>query len=170
MSTKKKVLFFISYSHADLDAANLFLNGFKEMSAPSMKYEYIFWQDTTILPGEKWSQEIQAAINKCDIGLLLLSPAFLGSQFISEYELPCFIGDQSKPMIPVMIKKVNFQRHNLKGLKENQIFRFQSNRKNNFKSYAQCGSRQKDEFVYEFFDKVEAILDKLQQQPDESNN
>jgi len=160
MPYKKRVRFFVSYSHADLEEVNLFLDGFKEMSAPSRKYKYIFWQDTKILPGEKWSQEIQGAIDECDLGLLLLSPAFLGSKFISENELPHFVGSQSKSVIPVMLKKVNLKRHNLKGIEESQIFQFRSKRKNCLKSYAQCGVRQKYDFVYDLFDKVEELFDK----------
>lgn len=160
MPNRKTVKFFISYAHADEDHANRFISSFKEMSAPSEKYEYVFWQDTNILPGEKWKQEIQEALETCSIGLLLISPAFLGSKFITENELSKFIGIKAKPLVPVMLKKINLNRHDLKGLKENQIFRLKVKGGGNLNSYAQCGSRQKYEFVYELFDRVEMLLDK----------
>ena len=61
-----------------------------------------------------------------------------------------------------MLKKINLNRHDLKGLEENQIFRLKVEGTVNFKSYAQCGSHQKYDFVYELFDRVEALLDKTQ--------
>jgi len=162
MPDRKIVKFFVSYAHADEDQSRQFLDGFKEMTAPSKKYEYMFWQDTNILPGEKWKQEIQQALKACSIGLLLISPNFLGSKFISEHELSKFIGSKAKPLVPVMLKKVNLNRHDLKGLEENQIFRLRVEGAGNFNSYAQCGSHQKYDFVYELFDSVEALLDKTQ--------
>lgn len=163
MENKKRVPihFFISYAHTDDELATIFIDEFKEMSGPSKRYEYIFWQDTEILPGENWKEEIQAALKNCDLGLLLISPAFLGSEFIVSDELPKFIGDKAKPVIPIMLKKVNFERHDLKGLKSAQIVRHKAKNKKDLKSFAQCGRNQKAEFVYELFDKVEARIDKL---------
>lgn len=160
MPDRKTVQFFISYAHADEVHSRQFVDRFKEMSAPSKKYEYVFWQDTGILPGEKWKQEIQDAMSMCSVGLLLISPAFLGSKFISENELPELIGTKTKSLAPIMLKKINLSRHDLKGLEENQIFRLKVEGAGNFKSYAQCGSHQKYDFVYELFDRVEALLDK----------
>ncbi|TSA54360.1 MAG: toll/interleukin-1 receptor domain-containing protein, partial [Planctomycetaceae bacterium] len=111
-----KVQFFVSYAHKDSEHSSSFIDEFKEMSAPSKKYEYVFWQDTEILPGENWSEEIRDALNKCDLGLLLISPAFLGSKFIDAEELPKFIGDKAKSIVPIMLKMVNLKRHDLKGL------------------------------------------------------
>lgn len=161
MPDKKAVKFFISYAHTDEDHSSPFLDEFKVMVSASKKYEYIFWQDTHILPGEKWKQEIQEALEVCSIGLLLISPAFLGSEFITENELSKFIGAKAKPLIPVMLRKINFNRHDLKGLEESQIFRLKVKGAGDFNSYAQCGYLQKEDFVYEFFDRVEAILDKI---------
>lgn len=160
MTDKKIIRFFISYAHVDEAHSRLFLDGFKEMAGASKKYEYAFWQDASILPGEKWKLEIQNALDECAIGILLISPAFLGSKFISEQEIPKFIGDKAKPLVPIMLKKINLDRHDLKGLEENQIFRLKNKEENGLKSYAQCGSRQKYDFVYELFDRVEALLNK----------
>lgn len=162
MPDKKIVRFFVSYAHADDELSRLFLDGFKEQVAASKSYDYVFWQDTSILPGEKWRLEIQEALDKCCIGILLISPSFLGSEFISKKEIPTFIGDNAKQLVPVMLKKINLKRHDLRGLEENQIFRLQNKNKKAEKlnSYAQCGSRQKYNFVYELFDRVEALLDK----------
>ncbi len=59
-----------------------------------------------------------------------------------------------------MLKKINLDRHDLKGLEVSQIFRLEVEGAEKLNSFAQCGSRQKYDFVYELFDKVEALLDK----------
>ncbi|PQP34211.1 hypothetical protein C6A37_08955 [Desulfobacteraceae bacterium SEEP-SAG9] len=156
-----KIRFFVSYAHKDDEYAMDFIEEFKDMSAPSKKYEYEFWQDTEILPGEQWETEIRQALNVCEMGLLLISPAFLGSKFIGEKELPRFIGERGKPIITVMLKMVNLKRHNLKGLDRNQIFRLRVDGVQEPKSFAQCSKDQKTDYVFELFDRVEKSLDKI---------
>jgi len=162
MTTDKRieVEFFVSYAHADDEYADPFLDDFKEMLAPSKKYRFEFWRDTVILPGETWVKEIRKALERCSLGLLLVSPAFLASPFITEKELSKFVGESSKPFIPVMLRKVNLKLHDLKGLRETQLFRLKAG-PNNYRSYAQCGSSQKSDFVYSLHEQVEARLDKL---------
>ena len=155
------VEFFISYAREDDKYASSFMREFREMSAPSLKYEYRFWQDTEILPGESWEKEISAALKNCTLGLLLVSPAFLASPFIDEVELSHFIGNKAKPVVPVMLKMVNLKRHNLKGLDARQIFRFRTEGSGKLRSFAQCGITQQTDFVFELFDRVEARLDRL---------
>lgn len=162
MTTDKRIEaeVFVSYAHADDEYADPFLGGFREMVAPSKKYRFEFWQDHIILPGEKWVKEIRNALGRCSIGLLLVSPAFLASPFITEEELPKFVQESSKPVIPVMLRKVNLKLHDLKGLEDAQIFRLKAG-PNNYRSYAQCGSSQSSDFVYVLHEQVEARLDKL---------
>ena len=157
---RRVVEVFVSYAHADDEYADSFLGGFKEMVAPSKKYRFEFWQDLVILPGETWEKEIRSALGGCKLGLLLVSPAFLASPFITEEELPEFVGESSKPVIPVMLRKVNLKLHDLKGLLVTQLFRLKAG-PNNRKSYAQCGASQRSDFVYALHEQVEARLGKL---------
>ncbi len=153
------VNFFVSYSHADATIVQAFLQQFYEVTAPSKKYHYTFWQDNNILPGSRWRDEIDLALTNCDLGLLLVSPSFLASDFITEKELPVFVKAKAKHVVPLLIKKINFQRHNLKGLEEAQIFGFTDMKINQLRSYSQCNSHQKEKFVNEFFVRVENKLD-----------
>ena len=82
MRSKKKVKVFVSYARANKELAVRFLTRFRQQVSASKRYAYAFWRDTQILVGENWNVEIQDALNPCDIGLLLISPAFLGSQYI----------------------------------------------------------------------------------------
>ena len=102
-----------------------------------------------------------AALEKCDLGLILISPALLGSKYVSKYELPKFVGNETKPVIPIMLQPVDFDRMDLKGLKEHQIFRLEGEKFKSPKSYGDCTGNQRDRYVQALFRKVEKRLDKL---------
>lgn len=158
---RKKIKVFVSYARTNKGLATGFLKRFREQVAPAKKYKYIFWQDTQILVGESWHDEIQEALKECDIGLLLVSPAFLGSAYIKKHELSKFVGDDARPLIPVMLQPVDFDRMDLKGLQHDQIFRLEDERFRSPKAYDDCTGNQRDRFAQKLFRQVELRLDKL---------
>jgi hypothetical protein len=162
MSSKKQsVAFFVSYARENKQLADKFLNLFDEQIGASKRYDYKKWQDYLILPGENWHEKIQEAIKECDFGLLLISPSFLGSAYIKEYELPHFTGKNAKPVFPVMLRRISFERQDLLGLEEKQIFRLQSNRFKEPRAFSEISAARREDFAYEFFLQVEERLDKL---------
>jgi len=158
---KKKITVFVSYARANRDLATRFLKKFKEQASPSRQYQYVFWRDNDILVGEKWHEEIQVALAQCDVGLVLISPAFLGSQYIQDHELPKFLKSRGKPVIPVLLQPIDLDRHDLKGLQRTQIFRLDRPRFASPKAYGECSGTQRDQFALELFRQVEARLDKM---------
>jgi len=74
---------FVSYSRIDKP----FLADVKRHFKPFLK-QINFWDDSQILPGQKWKEEISKAINKTKVAILLVSTDFLGSEFIANDELP----------------------------------------------------------------------------------
>ncbi len=158
---KKKVQLFVSYARANKELTSRFLDNFRQHVAPSKSYNYSFWSDSDILVGENWHEEIQEALEHCILGLILISPALLGSQYITEHELPKFVGSHAKPLIPVMLQPVDFERYDLKGLKKNQIFRLDRPKFRSPKSYYECSGKQRNQFVLDLFGQVEERLDKL---------
>ena len=121
-SNKRVVRFFVSYSHENSTLAKKFEEELRTQFKASKRYELELWIDRDILVGKKWHNEIQRAIKECDFGLFLVSPAFLGSEYIKDNELPHFVGEGKKPVFPVGLIRVSFGNHDLKGLDEHQIF------------------------------------------------
>jgi len=155
---RKRVTMFVSYAHANQELANRFVAQFREFILPSKAYQYHIWRDTDLLVGENWDQEIKQALDKCDLGLLLISASFLGSNYITSVELKQL---ERKPVIPVLLWPVDFDRHDLKGLQEKQIFRYNKPGFLKPKSYGQCTTKQRVEFMLALFKQVEKRLDKL---------
>ena len=81
-----KVNIFISYSHADLKWLERLKKHLKVLAKYSGRVEY--WEDTKLRGGDKWRDEITAAINKANVAILLVSTDFLASDFITSDELP----------------------------------------------------------------------------------
>jgi hypothetical protein len=157
---RRPIEFFVTYAHANRRWADDFLRRLSEQLIPSKQYDYTLWRDTAILVGQLWQQEIQRALAECDLGLLLVSPAFLGSDYITREELPRFVGTGGKAVIPVMLQSVNFARHDLKGLEAHQLFRLEG--RDAPRAYAQCRddiSRRR--FVELLFLQIERRLDRL---------
>lgn len=67
------------------------------MLAPSKKHNYVIWKDSGLMIGEDWEKQIIKARDECDFGLLLISPVFLASKFITEKELPLFVSGKNLP-------------------------------------------------------------------------
>ena len=158
LNVRRKVNFFVSYARSNKQLANSFLEKLNEILAPSKKFEYHLWKDTDLLVGKDWETQILEARDKCDFGLLLISPAFLASNFITEKELPIFVSGK-KPSIPVMLQPVSFERHNLKGLEKKQIFRLDYEGFKEPRAFGECKAPRKDTFVFEFFKKIEDKMD-----------
>jgi TIR domain len=62
---------FISYSHLDKE----YLSDVQRHFKPFLS-QIDFWDDTKILPGQKWKDEIRNAINKSKVAILLVSTDF----------------------------------------------------------------------------------------------
>lgn len=76
---------FISYAHDDI---GLYREFRKHLAATERAFGIPFWADPSIRAGHQWEQSIQDAIEDARLFILLLSPAYLSSDYIREHELP----------------------------------------------------------------------------------
>jgi hypothetical protein len=77
---------FISYSRKD----RAFMERFwTHLSPLETQYGLQRWDDSRIQPGDIWLEEIEQALARAQVALLLVSPDFLASDFIRRKELSC---------------------------------------------------------------------------------
>jgi hypothetical protein len=155
------VTLFVSYAHENKPLVGDFISRLEEQMKPSKAYDYRLWRDTGLLLGEDWDREIKAALQESQFGLLLISPAFLNSDFIKQVELPHFLTIEKTPVLPVMLEPVDIERHDLRGLEQKQIFQWVSTNAKAGRAYADCKGVDRRRFVEALFRQIEQRLDKL---------
>jgi hypothetical protein len=72
-------------SHDDVSACARLLTQLKPVER---KYGLSLWHDERLKAGHHWNLEIEAAIGRADVFILLVSPEFVGSDYIFDTELP----------------------------------------------------------------------------------
>jgi hypothetical protein len=127
---KRTVRCFVSYAHADMALKDRLVLLLKQWFESAHDYEVVVWQDVDIDVGAKWHDVIQSAIKASDFGLLLISPAFLASRYITREELRHFVALDplgpypDKLAVPVALCGLRFDgTMDMKGLEAHQIFR-----------------------------------------------
>lgn len=107
--TPRRTKVFISYSHKDskwLDRLQTFLRPLEREG----RLEY--WNDTRIIPGERWQDAIQSALDSAQIAVLLVSANFLASDFIVADELPKLLAAANADgvrILPVIVSASRFK-------------------------------------------------------------
>lgn len=101
---------FISYSHVDSEFLDRLLVHLRPLQ---MSGALEIWVDTQLRAGDKWKEEIDAALAKASIAVLLISADFLASDFIVRNELPPLLKraeSQGTRIVPVILKPCRFAR------------------------------------------------------------
>ncbi len=108
---------FISYAHLDNQSADpqrRWLDRLLEHLTPLIRQEGLaVWSDRRMKTGDRWHEEIRRQLQRAKAAVLLISPAFLASEYIASDELPMLLkkahGEGLKIM-PVLISPSLFQR------------------------------------------------------------
>lgn len=100
---------FISYSHKDEDWKNRLLTHLKVLE----KEGYcILWDDRKIQTGDDWYPEIENALNRVSVAVMLITADFLTSNFIRKKEIPRLIErrqNEGLRLIPIIVKPCPWQ-------------------------------------------------------------
>src|SRR3954447_25739580 len=119
---RRPVHYFVSFCRRDSALKDEFLGRLENLFAAAKGIRLVGWQDRDIELGSRWHDQIQEAIETCDFGLLLISPAYLGRDYIVSQELPRFL-EPGKQLVPVALRALRFDDSmDLRGLEERQIF------------------------------------------------
>ena len=158
---KLPVHFFVSSDEKDRRLANELLDELDILFRGSKHYAYETWTRENILVGEDREKEITNALAQAGLGLILVSPAYLGSTREGN-DLGRLQRHQSKPIIPVVLRDFPEDRIDLRGLDGKRLFRFDSGH-GTPRSYEDCrnNGRLRQAFVNRLFEKIERRLDRL---------
>lgn len=104
----KRNQIFISYSHIDSD----YLSRLRVHLRPFEREGLIdVWADTKINAGQRWKLEIEKALDRSAVAILLISADFLASDFVAENELPPLLHaaqNEGVKILPVILKPCAF--------------------------------------------------------------
>lgn len=107
---EQKSSLFISYSHVDREYLDRLMVHLKPLEKEGL---IDLWVDTRLRAGDRWKREIEKALERANVAILLVSADFLASDFITENELPPLLRnaeDQGTRIIPLIVKPCRFTR------------------------------------------------------------
>jgi len=109
---------FISYAHSDntsTDPDRRWLDRLLEMAAPlHMSNAFDLWTDKRLTAGVDWKNALDQELQAASAAVVLVSPAYLASQFICENELPLLLWralqkHQDLVVLPVILRHCLFE-------------------------------------------------------------
>lgn len=106
---------FISYAHSDNespDPSRRWLNRLLEYLQPLVFQKQVrIWSDIAIESGEQWHESIKTQLQNAKVAVLLVSPAFLASEYIRNSELPVLLMKAQKSgvtVLPIILRRCLF--------------------------------------------------------------
>jgi hypothetical protein len=106
---------FISYSHEDTKWREDLEKHLKPyLRAGSIKS----WSDKQISPGSQWLTEIKTALTNTKVAVLLVTPDFIASDFIHEYELGPFLKEAKRGGVRILWVPVRASSYRKTALKD----------------------------------------------------
>ena len=155
------VKLFLSWAHADHALKEDLVSRLASRLKTVKRHDFARWEDSRILAGVEWSEEIDSRFDESDYVIQLVSPAFLASDFIRDHEIPGLGKTPRKPILPLMLKNVPLNGdYEFHGIDKHQIF-FLRGANGKPRVYGDLGKdAQKDRFANEFVDAVIRRVDK----------
>lgn len=124
-STMPLVRMFLSFSERDWVVADRLWELVDVATRVDRVYRFELWRfDKAILAGEDWDAQVRGALADCELGLLGMSNAFLGSDYITGVELPALVDVAGKRVIPVAVGGLS-PYADLHGLSGKQVYGYE---------------------------------------------
>jgi hypothetical protein len=102
-TTESRDAIFVAYSHDD----RVWVERLKTHLRPLTTGGTLeLWEDTQLQPGTHWRQEIEHALGRATVAVLMVSADFLASDFIAGIELPAILTaekDRGLAVVPVFV-------------------------------------------------------------------
>ncbi|WP_321780904.1 TIR domain-containing protein [Schaalia cardiffensis] len=155
------VKLFLSWAHADQVLKEDLVSRLTPRLKNVKRHDFARWEDSHILAGVEWSEEIGSRFDESDYVIQLVSPAFLASDFIRDHEIPGRGKTPHKPTLPLMLKNVPLNGdYEFHGIDKHQIF-FLRGANGKPRVYGDLGrDAQKDRFANEFVNAIIRCVDK----------
>jgi hypothetical protein len=150
--SKRTIRVFVSYSHQDQKylANDSLLGHLKGLEQEGFE----FWHDQNLRAGEMWNEEIRRQMELANIALVLVSQAFLNSQYCQGSEMASFIRERKSRgliIVPIILSACNWRGYDW--LRETQFLpRDDKNVESAFK-----GKGKREEFFQEVFKSLQAV-------------
>ena len=117
------VKLFLSWAHADHALKEDLVSRLTPRLKNVKKHNLNWWEDSLIISGEEWEEEIYSRFNEGDYIVQLVSHSFLASDFIRDHEIPGLGKTPRKPILPLMLKSVPLNGdYDFHGIDKHQIF------------------------------------------------
>lgn len=111
MAPGSRTQVFVSYSHQDSD----WLMRLHVHLKPLIRRGVLeLWDDSKIKPGDVWRDEIEKALCRASVAVLLVSADFLASDFVADNELPPLLDKAASGgvrIMPVIVGPCLFESH-----------------------------------------------------------
>ena len=153
-SGKPLVRVFLSFAMRDEALVMRLWDLLAEAMVIDRVYEFQLWRSTdAILLGEDWDVRIRSALSAAEVGVVALSNAFLGSEYITGVELPALVDVPGKRVVPLLLRQVSKQ-SDWHGLKGKQIYGYE-------RPFSEVrGMSAQDAWVNGFVAEVHRVLDR----------
>ena len=115
------VRYFVSYSHKDLKPVDSLLSLLDERLRLCKGFKFEPWRDKeAMVPGENIPNEVGRGIDCCNIGLQMVSFAYMASEFVRVHERPRFSARDEDARsgtkrlgFPIALDRFDFESHDL---------------------------------------------------------
>ena len=100
---------FVSYAHADEKWKDRLATQLLPLQSLGL---LDIWDDRRIGAGDQWLEEIESAIQRASVAVLLVSASFLGSPFVNQEEVPALLERRAQEglrVVPVLLSPCPWQ-------------------------------------------------------------